>query len=191
MQFRQFSKQIMQAALVLLCIFSVSGLSAGPKYDKRGRNVKDASVYAQLSSSQTQLPGINTAATVAMEHVDALAGIAVHNDKIIEILEEGVYVITANVMAGNNGLGVHGGLNLWLNHNSEVLKHTVVYQTVQSDVDYGSTVSTQSVAKLKKGDQISVGIAVTSPLIGLISSSDILNSNQTSSVLFTVYKIGS
>lgn len=187
MLFSPLAKQVMRAGLASLCIFSASQVSAA----KFERIQDDDYAYAQLSSSQTQLPGMGNPTTVTMENVDAISGIGFHAGNTVEIRKAGVYVITATAQVGNSGLQLYGNLNLWLNLNDQPMEHTVVCTSIQGAGAHVNPTSTQTVVKLKKGDMISVGMAANAPQTGLVSTTDILSEDQTSSIIFTIYRIGS
>ena len=187
MQFRQCIKKMIQAGLASLCLFSVSTVNAGG-YNKR---ITDNAVYAQLSSTHTQMANSDEAELVKLENVDAISGITTIGNNTVEIQQAGVYSINVTAQVGNNGLGISGNLNLWLGLNGKQIPHTTIGQSTDGGVNDTNTASTQTVIHLEKGDRINVAMASTSSMTGLISTADILDNHKTSSVLFTIYRIGS
>lgn len=178
---KKFYRDFFYSFLMFVCCFAFPSYSfADSKTDKND------TAFAQLSSFQTQIPGISSQ-TVVLENTDQLVGLKVAaSHKKIVVTEPGVYFISANGRLGTQSVNLLGSVQLFIIKNGTPLANTYSSYSPQSKQAAISAVS-QTVEVLDVGDSISVGISSTSPNLGLISSS-VVPSTDIPSITFTMYK---
>lgn len=169
---------IFKTCLFLSCFFVSSNL-----FSKECDCENKPTVYAQLSSSTTQVPGMNQE-NVILENVDAIYGLKVKSNTNIIIQEPGIYFIMANGQVGANNIPVFGHVSLCLIQNGNVLPNTIISQVVNSIGVYDIT--SQATLNLKKHDFINVGVSATTPSLGLISPKN----SASPTITVTIFKIG-
>lgn len=139
-------------------------------------------VYAQLSSYQSQQPGMQQK-VVKFEGDCDFNGLTVDSDSII-VKESGIYFILVKGVVGTTGVGLSGDVNIWLNRNNNMISSSKTTQTVADNQSLNNIVS-QIVVFLEKNDKINVLIkSSSSPTISLIAESD------NPSVTLSMYKLG-
>lgn len=142
--------------------------------------------FAQLSSNQTQVPGIATD-TVSLEITNQLVGLKVNSsNKKITVKESGLYFISANGRLGTQSVNLLGTVQLFLKKNGTVISNTYTSHSPQNKQTTVSAVS-QTVMALDVGDSISVGISSTAPNLGLLASTVAPNTT-IPSITLTMYK---
>lgn len=167
---------------MLVCCLAMPSYSFATN-ENTGRN---EAVFAQLSSFQTQIPGISTQ-VVALENIDQLAGLRVasSNKKII-VTEPGVYFISTNGRLGAQSVNILGTVQLYLRKNGTAIPNTYASFSPQSKQEAINATS-QTVLALETGDSISVGISSTAPNLGLLSAT-VVPDTVIPSITFTMYK---
>ena len=177
-----YSRKSLKDYLTIFCLFLCSNyaFASNPNDHDGSRH------FAQLSSLESQVPGIATE-KVVLENVDKLIDLKMNSShKKIIVQEPGLYFIMANGRMGTKAVSFLGSANLFLMHNGNMISNSQSNYTSQNRIMTTNVIS-QTVLFLQKDDFISVGISSDSPNIGLVSS-------QTAgvhipSITFTMFKL--
>lgn len=138
-------------------------------------------VYAQLSSYQSQQPGMQQK-VVRFEGDCDFNGLTFDSDSII-VKESGIYFILVKGVVGTTGVGLSGDVDIWLNRNNNMISSSKTIQTVADNQSLNNIVS-QIVIFLEKNDKINVLIKSSSFPISLIAESG------NPSITFSMYRLG-
>lgn len=183
MKMANFACNILKASLFSLCLVATSHVYASEK-EVFGQ---DKSVYAQLSSYTTQIPGTNPT-LVVMEHVDGVAGLKIKNHEKIVVKQSGVYFILVNGQIGTSGVSVPGSVFLHLLKNNESVTSSCASYPVQVK-NAINNIALHAVIALKEGDDISLKVFSSLPLIGLAAFEN--KGILLPSITFSMFQIGS
>jgi hypothetical protein len=125
-------------------------------------------VYAQLSSTATQLPK-GGPLLVQMESNDALSGL-VHSDKEkpadVVVKTAGVYFVVAAVQVGKEMGESDEYIDVWIRQNGKDVDNSNCRQQIK-DPKFTTVLVCQGVAECKAGDVFNVAISSSSPDKGL------------------------
>lgn len=151
-------------------------------------NEHEKGVYAQLSSTTTQLSGVTTK-SIILENVDAHSKVHVDHNHVT-VQEPGTYVISVTAGVGAQGLNLSGNVYMWLAKNGAPIPNAYISQRVSNNSI--NNFSLQTILPLKNGDTISVIISATNPSIGIISTiSQSPDHSIIPSAIFSIFKLES
>ncbi len=154
----RYLSKIFKASLFTICLLGATNAAYAHNWG--------GSVYAQLSSSHTQLAGSNQI-VAALENVDSISDLQLENCRSIVVNTPGLYFIGVTGQVGTNRLALKGSVDLWLFRNGKHIPHSHVSQAIDGPAI--SNVGLQSVLYLQKGDSISIGVSASTPTAGLIA----------------------
>ena len=150
------------------------------------------SIYAQLSSSVSQIPTSGKPLVVSMESNDGLSGID-HNAKDkpgdIKVKTAGAYFVMAAVQAGKESGNANEYVDLWLKQNGKDVANSGCRQAIILPRYTGVLVS-QAILECKEGDVVNVAISASSGGKGVgIQAVKPKGEPAVPSIIFSMYKI--
>ncbi len=172
-------RSILGALTLLLATCGLSSIQAAEG---------NPSVYAQLSSSKTQVS--KEPQLVAMGNEDGISGIDHPSPEKVVIKQSGNYflMVAGQIGADKSAKEAGGYVDMWLVQNGKVVENSGVRQFVEQK-DSTSVLIFQGVTALKAGDTISIGYAASKPSLGLIFTPAPAKESAIASIVFSLFKL--